>query len=74
MDRVRHLLQALLAGLFAGLTAVALLPFRDVGGVGAMIRHDSGGWLALAMLAWGFGTTFGLAAAAGALADDKGKG
>jgi hypothetical protein len=64
---VRFLLLHAAIGIGAGWLLLALLLATDVNGVGALIFASESPALAIAMLAAGFGITFGGAAAAAAV-------
>lgn len=59
---VRHVLVPGVAGSLAGMAGVGALLWRDVGGLGSLIRASGDGWMAAGMLCVGFAVTFGSAA------------
>ncbi len=59
---VRHFIVPGAAGALAGVLCVAGLLWRDVGGLGSLIRASGDGWIAVVMLCVGFAVTFGSAA------------
>lgn len=62
MDVVRYVLPHLTAGCLAGLTAAGGIVATNVGSLRDLILHTEGGWLAGALLLYGFAMTFGCAA------------
>jgi hypothetical protein len=62
MELIRYLLPHLLAGCIGGLVAAAGLVVCNVGGLRELILHSEDGWLAYALLSFGFVVTFGSAA------------
>jgi hypothetical protein len=67
MDVVRYCLSALAAGSVAGLLGAWALIWSDVGSLRELMAQSSDGWLATALLAFGFGLTFGSVAVGGAI-------
>ncbi len=62
MEVLRYVLPHMLAGCVAGLVAAAGIVACNVGGLRDLILHAEGGWLAYALLSFGFVVTFGSAA------------
>jgi hypothetical protein len=62
VDICRRLLPPLAAGCLAGLLAVAGLLATNTGSLRDLILHAQDGWLAAALLTFGFAGTFGSAA------------
>ena len=58
-DHVRFLLRHALIGFAIGLAAVVFIVWQDVGRVGTLIASSSQRWLALGLLCFMFGLTFG---------------
>ncbi|GBD42880.1 hypothetical protein HRbin40_00340 [bacterium HR40] len=59
---VRFLLRHALLGIAFGWTLLALLLYADLFGLAGLVRTSDHGWLAVALLAFGFAVTFGSAA------------
>jgi hypothetical protein len=64
VELVRFILSHLLAGCFAGIVAAVVTVATNVGSLRDLMFNVDGGWLAFAMLTFGFATTFGSAAMA----------
>jgi hypothetical protein len=67
MDVMRYILPHLLAGCIAGVVAASAVVATNLGSLRDLILHTDGGWLAFALLAMGFGLTFGSAAIGAAI-------
>lgn len=62
MELVRYLMPHLLAGCLAGALASGLLLGTNLGSLRDLVTHTDGGWLAAALMTFGFMVTFGSAA------------
>jgi hypothetical protein len=62
MEELRYVLPHLAAGCAGGLVAMAGVVATNVGSLRDLILHTQGGWLAGALLTFGFVATFGSAA------------
>jgi hypothetical protein len=67
MELLRYVLPHLAAGSLAGLVGAAVLVATNTGSLRDLVLHTQGGWLAFALLAFGFVGTFGSIAAGGAI-------
>jgi hypothetical protein len=64
MELARYLLSHCLAGCLGGVVAATLMVGTNTGSLRDLILHAEGGWLAFALLTFGFAVTFGSAAIA----------
>jgi hypothetical protein len=62
MELLRYVLPHLAAGCIGGALAAAALVASNVGSLRDLVLHTDGGWLAAALLTFGFVLTFGSAA------------
>jgi hypothetical protein len=62
MEIVRYILPHLLAGCLAGLAAAGGIVASNLGSLRDLMQQSQDGWLAGALLAFGFVVTFGSAA------------
>jgi hypothetical protein len=64
MELVRYMLSHLLAGCLAGVVAAVAMVASNLGSMRDLMVQAQGGWLAFALLTFGFATTFGSVALA----------
>jgi hypothetical protein len=64
MELARYLLSHLLAGCLAGVVAAAGVVATNLGSLRDLMLQVDGGWMAFALLTFGFATTFGAVALA----------
>ena len=62
MEVLRYVLPHLVAGCVAGAVAAGSIVATTVGSLRDLMQHSQGGWMAGALLAFGFVVTFGSAA------------
>jgi hypothetical protein len=62
MEVLRYVLPHLAAGCLAGVVAAGCILATNVGSLCDLMQHSEGGWMAGALLAFGFVVTFGSAA------------
>ncbi len=67
MEVLRYVLPHLAAGCVAGVVAAGSIVATNVGSLYDLMQHTEGGWMAGALLAFGFVVTFGSAAAGWAI-------
>jgi hypothetical protein len=62
MDLIRYVMPHLLAGCGGGAVASGLVVGTNLGSLRDLIMHTDGGWMAVALMTFGFMVTFGSAA------------